>query len=162
MSKNVRTKAVDVHAEQKKKATGAKTDPRILRTRDRLGDALIELIQEKPFDEVTVQEALDRAGVGRSTFYLHYRDKDDLFLSDVEEFLEAMAMALSRHKDKSQRVAPIAEFFGHVAQGKKLYKALVDSGRIHDFHDLARGQFARGIEQRLKESPRAHSLAAGE
>src|SRR5689334_7156318 len=101
MSKNLRTKQVDLHAEQKKKASGGKkTDRRILRTRDRLGDALIALIQEKPFDQVTVQEVLDRAGVGRSTFYLHYRDKDDLFLSDAEDFLDAMAMALSRNRDK--------------------------------------------------------------
>ena len=163
MSKNERSKMVDLHAAQKKKAAGAKkTDRRILRTRDRLGDALITLIQEKPFDQVTVQEVLDRAGVGRSTFYLHYRDKDDLFLSDAEEFLEAMAMALTRHKDKSQRVAPVAEFFGHVAQGKKLYQALVESGRIHDFYDLARGHFARGIEQRLRGSGRGASLAAAE
>lgn len=163
MSKNTHTRNMDLHAEQKKKAAGAKKiDRRILRTRDRLGDALIELIQEKPFDQVTVQEVLDRAGVGRSTFYLHYRDKDDLFLSDVEEFLEAIATALARCKDKSDRVAPIAEFFGHVAEAQKLYRALVESGRIHDFLDLARGHFARGIEQRLRQSSRAQSLTAAE
>ena len=53
----------------------AKTDRRILRTRDTLGDALVELMHEKPFEEITVQEILDRAGVGRSTFYTHYPDK---------------------------------------------------------------------------------------
>ena len=52
-----------------------KTDKRIRRTRDTLGDALVELIQEKPFDEITVQQILDRAGVGRSTFYEHYATK---------------------------------------------------------------------------------------
>src|SRR3569832_537938 len=102
MSKNERTRHVDLHDEQKKLAAGRKkTDRRILHTRDRKGNAHNKKNQEKPFDEVTVQEVLDRAGVGRSTFYLHYRDKDDLFLSDAEEFLEAMAMALTRHKDKS-------------------------------------------------------------
>src|SRR5262249_46814032 len=59
-------------------------DPRAVRTRNRLGGALIALIQEKPFDDVTVQEVLERAGVSRSTFYEHFRDKDDLFLSDAE------------------------------------------------------------------------------
>src|SRR5512138_2151397 len=93
-------------------------DRRILRTRDRLGDALIALIQEKKFDDITVQEVLDRAQVGRSTFYMHYRDKDDLFLSDVEEFLEAFSMALSHHKDKSDRVAPVEEFFRHIGEAK--------------------------------------------
>ena len=141
---------------------GKPTDRRITRTRDRLGDALIALIQEKPFDSITVQEVLDRAKVGRSTFYLHYKDKDDLFLSDVEEFLEAVSMALSHHKDQSDRVAPVQEFFAHVGQGKQLYDALVASGRIHDFFELAQGHFARGIEQRLKELPRAKAIKPGQ
>src|SRR3954464_12204566 len=83
-----------------------KMDRRISRTRDTLGDALVELIHEKTFDEITVQEVLDRAGVGRSTFYAHYRDKQDLFLSDVEDFLELMSGLLTRHNVSLKRVAP--------------------------------------------------------
>lgn len=45
-----------------------KTDARVRRTRDALGDALVALMQEKPFDTITVQDVLDRAHVGRSTF----------------------------------------------------------------------------------------------
>jgi len=45
-----------------------KTDRRILRTRDMLGDALVALIGEKNFDEITVQEVLERAGVGDRRF----------------------------------------------------------------------------------------------
>lgn len=141
--------------------TKQKIDRRILRTRDRLGDALIELMQEKPFDAVTVQDVLNRADVSRSTFYVHYRDKDDLFLSDVDEFLEAMATMLSRGKDKSDRVAPVREFFAHVAEGQRLYTALVESSRVHDFLELAQGHFARGIERRLIDLPRARGIASG-
>jgi AcrR family transcriptional regulator len=107
-----------------------------------------------------VQDVLERAGVGRSTFYVHYRDKDDLFLSDVDEFLEASAMMLTRQQDASERVAPVREFFAHVAEGRKLYDALVEAGRIHDFMELAEGHFARGIERRLTDSPRAAALDA--
>jgi len=154
MSKNEPAQKVHSHqAEQK-------IDRRIRRTRDRLGDALVELMQEKPFDAITVQEVLDRAGVSRSTFYVHYRDKDDLFFSDADEFLESMTMMLSRRKEKSERVAPVREFFAHVAQGQRLYMALVESGRIHDFLELAQGHFARGIERRLMELPRADGIAS--
>jgi AcrR family transcriptional regulator len=127
----------------------AKLDVRVRRTRDRLGDALVELIEEKGLEAVTVQEILDRAGVGRSTFYAHYTSKDDLFLSDLEEFLEQMASWLSREGEPSRRVAPVREFFAHVADQRRLYDALLASGRIHDFLELAQGCFARGIEQRL-------------
>ncbi len=82
-------------------------DARVRRTRDALGDALVALMQEKPFDTITVQDVLDRAKVGRSTFYAHYSDKDDLLMSDAEEFFESISMALSVRGDKSDRVFPV-------------------------------------------------------
>ncbi len=129
-----------------------KPDKRVRRTHERLGSALIELIQEKPIDDVTVQEVLDRASVGRSTFYLHFRDKNDLLLSQLENFLEMMSTALSIRKEESHRVVPVAELFAHIGKQKKIYRALADSGRLNDFFDLAQGYFSRGIEQRLRES----------
>jgi AcrR family transcriptional regulator len=134
-----------------------KLDRRVARTRDRLGDALVELLLAKPFDEITVQEVLDRAQVSRSTFYAHYRDKNDLFLSDVDQFFEGMATLLARHADRSERVAPVGELFTHVAEARDFYAVLVESGRIHDVRELGEAHFARGIEQRLEQQPRSLS-----
>ena len=92
-----------VHLAPEKK----KTDARVRRTRDALGDALITLMQEKAWETITVQDILDRAHVSRSTFYTHYSDKDDLFMSDAEEFFEHLATALSTRGDKSDRVFPV-------------------------------------------------------
>ena len=128
------------------------------RTRDRLGDALVALLVEKPFDDITVQEVLDRAGVGRSTFYSHFKDKNDLFLSDSDEFLEGMATALSRFGDKSERLAPVEELFAHVAEVRPFYDALVKSGKIRDVWELGREHFARGIEKRLGEISRGRTI----
>ena len=86
-----------------------KLDSRVRRTRNALGDALIALMQERPFDDITVQDILDRAPIGRSTFYAHYRDKDDLFLSDVEDFLEMMSNLLLTQREVSNRIAPVRE-----------------------------------------------------
>lgn len=124
-------------------------DRRARRTRDALGDALIDLMQERPFNSITVQDVLDRAEVGRSTFYAHYRDKDDLFLSDVEDFWEAISTMLDRSNEDSKRVAPVRELFTHVAEAKVFRDALVASGKVHDVMELGQGQFARAIEQRL-------------
>ena len=129
-----------------------KMDARARRTQQRLGMALMELILDKPMDSITVQEVLDRAAVGRSTFYLHFRDKNDLLLSQLEVFLETMSTMLSAKKEASRRLAPVTEMFEHVGGQKKIYRALSDSGRLYDFFDLAQGYFARGIEQRLKET----------
>lgn len=146
-----------------------KTDRRVLRTRDRLGDALIALMQEKSFDEITVQDVLDRAGVGRSTFYVHYSDKNDLFLSDVEDFLEKVSTALKRLGASTKRLFPVQEFFTHVGESRELYLAMVKSGKIQDLRALGQGLFARSIEERLQAagiemepmqlSAHAHALA---
>ncbi|HYK19675.1 MAG TPA: TetR/AcrR family transcriptional regulator [Pyrinomonadaceae bacterium] len=135
-----------------------KTDARVRRTRDALGDALTALMQEKPFETITVQDVLDRAHVSRSTFYTHYSDKDDLLMSDAEEFFEALSMALSAHGDKSDRVFPVKEFFTHLAEVQPFFKALVKSGKFQENMELARGHFARGIERRLAELPRGNSI----
>ena len=63
-----------------------KKDRRIERTRQLLLQALFPLVQEKGFDEVTVQDIIDRANVGRSTFYLHFVDKEDLLVQAMDPF----------------------------------------------------------------------------
>jgi len=140
-----------------------KQDLRVARTRRRLGGALVALIHEKPFDEISVQELLARAGVGRSTFYLHYRDKDDLFISDVEEFLEYLSNFLTVHGEQSDRVLPVKELFAHIGgEARQFHAALAASGRLHDFYELARGQLARGIERRLKANSRTRVMKPSE
>ncbi len=57
-----------------------KIDRRVQRTRELLQKALIELISERVYDAITIQEIVDRANVGRTTFYLHYSSKDELFM----------------------------------------------------------------------------------
>ena len=139
-----------------------KMDRRARRTRDALGDALIDLMQERPFQSITVQDVLTRAEVGRSTFYTHYRDKDDLFLSDVEEFWEFSSTMIERNGEDSKRVAPVHELFTHVAEVKVFREALVASGKVHDVMELGRGQFARAIEQRLKKLSVANETSRGQ
>lgn len=143
-------------------ASKKKTDARVRRTRDALGDALVALMQEKRFETITVQDVLDRAKVGRSTFYSHYSDKDDLLMSDAEEFFESVSMLLSRRGDQSERVFPVREFFSHITEAKQFVDALVSAGKFNDNMELARGQFARGIERRLSELARGQQIPADE
>jgi AcrR family transcriptional regulator len=139
-----------------------KPDERARRTRDRLGSAFVALIHEKPIEDVTVQDVLNRAAVGRSTFYLHFRDKNDLLLSQLEVFLETMSTLLSVRKEVSRRVVPVAEMFEHIESQRKFYRILANAGRLNDFFDLAQGFFARGIEDRLRESRRLPRIPQGE
>ena len=58
-----------------------KTDRRVQRTRELLQKALIELISEGGYDAITIQDIVDHANIGRTTFYLHYNSKEDLLMS---------------------------------------------------------------------------------
>lgn len=58
-----------------------KIDRRVQRTRELLQQALMELINEGSYESITIQDIVDRANVGRTTFYLHYSNKDELFMS---------------------------------------------------------------------------------
>ncbi len=62
-------------------------DPRIKRTLQVIKDAMISLMDEKGFDNITVRDITGRAEINRATFYLHYRDKHDLLEKIVEELM---------------------------------------------------------------------------
>lgn len=63
------------------------TDRRVQKTRTLLTGALVSLLSEKAYDSIVVKEILDRANVGRSTFYMHFVDKDDLLVSSIHEMI---------------------------------------------------------------------------
>ena len=110
MSNNERSPLPRGLAKQRKNGKQRRTpDLRIRRTRSLLSNALVALMQEKSINKITVQEVLDRASVGRSTFYLHFRDKNDLLLSQLETFLATMSTVLIVRKEQSHRVVPVTE-----------------------------------------------------
>ena len=100
-----------------------KQDRRSQRTRHLLGAALVELIREKDYSTITVSDIIERANVGRSTFYAHYQDKDDLFVREMDRVIEA----LSGHIPSQEEFPffPSLGLFQHVGEEYELYKALV-------------------------------------
>ena len=71
-----------------------RTDRRRQRTHKSLQNALIELISERDFDTITIQDIADRADVGRTTFYLHYNSKEELFLTCHEAIVSRLQLGL--------------------------------------------------------------------
>ncbi len=72
----------------------AKNDRRVERTRKLLQEALMQLIAERGYDVITIQDIVDRANVGRTTFYLHYNSKDELFMSCHEVIIRQFHLGL--------------------------------------------------------------------
>lgn len=126
-------------------------DARTARTYRALSAALVELMQTREFDAITVQDLLDRAGVGRATFYSHFRNKDDFLLTDLERMLAGVESHFDLTAGRTTRVAPVAELFGHLAEAKAFAEALERSGRLEVVLDIASGHLARIIERRLRD-----------
>ncbi|ASS65361.1 MULTISPECIES: TetR/AcrR family transcriptional regulator C-terminal domain-containing protein [unclassified Paenibacillus] len=69
----------------------ADTDLRIIRTKESIRRAWIQLIEEKGFEAITVKDITTRAGINRGTFYAHYQDKYDLMAKCQEEIMMELA-----------------------------------------------------------------------
>jgi len=104
-------------------------DRRIQKTKNLLHEALGSLIREKPYDTIVVQEILDRANVGRSTFYMHFRDKDELLVSGIRDMLRSSRSATE--PARARRGDPLwfsAPFFAHIEQHRRTSTARMGAG----------------------------------
>ncbi len=106
-----------------------KLDPRVIRTRHMLRDAVVALILEKGYDAITIQDITDRAGLRRATFYLHYKDKEELMLSILGETFDALVCEMD--KLRVQMLSPEAELamhrivFRHAQENADLYRSIL-------------------------------------
>ena len=124
-------------------------DRRVQRTQKSLRNALIELILEKHYDRISVQDIIDRANIGRSTFYLHFRDKEDLFRGDWQRLLEYFVTQITPENLQAGRIFPIRELFEHLKDFHHLYRALVKSGKIDQIFGYGQKYLAGRIEMRF-------------
>ena len=113
-----------------------------LQTESQLRDILVSLIREKGYDRVSIRDITDRAGIDRTTFYLHFSDKDDLFSrcrrSVIDELME----------QRGGRGGPwpgILVTFEHMAEHSELWLALFMSEGVASPTDGLQDHIARGM-----------------
>ena len=130
-----------------------RVDRRVQRTRRLLSRALVELIVEKGgYEKVTVQDILDRADVGRSTFYAHYENKDVLLVDGPRN----MGLALFGEKAEGGgacRHHPMGfrALLEHVNESRALAKAMLGRGSGAIITDAFRAQIADAIRQHYQK-----------
>jgi AcrR family transcriptional regulator len=111
--------------------------------------ALISLILEKNYDDITVKDILDRADVGRSTFYSHYRDKEDLFRGDWDRFMGLIIRNIRFENYACGGFIPIKVLFQHLADSHPLYRALEKSGKVDQLLKAGKDRLAGDLEREL-------------
>ncbi|MFD4705489.1 TetR/AcrR family transcriptional regulator [Gottfriedia sp. NPDC058432] len=118
--------------------TKQKIDPRVIRTRRLLKQAFIDLMEVRAFDEITVQDISDKATVKRATFYLHYKDKNELMiqyidetLKDLREKVNVQISFLDNFDYLDQQPHPsFVQLFHQIAENFAFYRALLVTNRI--------------------------------
>ena len=136
-------------------------DRRQRRTRKLLRDALMQLIVEKGFDSISVQEITDRADVSRATFYLHFRDKEDLLFNSMRELYDDLADKVRLFTDPQDVLEQImagnheacleASDFEHVAEYANFYRVLLSEKGVASFIVKVRRYLAQIFQEQIVE-----------
>lgn len=136
----------------------AKLDRRQQRTRRMLREALISLILEKGFDAVTIQDITDRADLRRATFYLHYKDKDELLMTVLQETFDELveeigpAMQGDILGGKTQ-LEPFRMIFQHVADNADLYRIILGGQGGAAIAQRIQGYLAATVMKSFRAAP---------
>ncbi len=138
-------------------------DPRRLRTRADLMAAFFSLVLSQRYHEIRVGDVLARSGVSRSTFYEHFRNKDELLAASLDGPFQALANLVGEQADSNRVHAVLEHFWQNRALARSLFQgaALRIVRRtlvVHVENTLTHGQ-----RSRLRIPPRlaAHGLADG-
>ncbi|MBL8020572.1 MAG: TetR family transcriptional regulator [Leptospirales bacterium] len=143
-----------------------KPDRRIARSRKALHMALMQLLETEPYHEITVQQILDRADVGRSTFYGHFHDKDQLLvwgISNLERDLIALTdKEMTRRTQSARRRTHAADarerifvlslaLFEHAESHKGVYRSLKAGGAWYVVRAGFEAMLARLIQPEIRK-----------
>ena len=133
-------------------------DRRVQKTRGLLHGAIASLIHEKSYDDIVVKEILERANVGRSTFYTHYRDKDELLDSGIRDMLRACAAnSPSRSTGLADRLLRFSlPLFAHLEHYRGTGDSSVDVQRQAVVHERLERALVESIADDLRRAGRCH------
>ncbi|ADU29096.1 TetR/AcrR family transcriptional regulator [Evansella cellulosilytica] len=127
-------------------------DRRVLKTRQAINEALLSLMEEKKYNKITIQDIIDRANVGRSTFYSHFATKDELLFSSVEGELEILNQYIKNYveHDDNPRLISAIELFEHIQENSKTIKGLFKTEGANFFFEKVEAYWNTGIEEYLE------------
>jgi AcrR family transcriptional regulator len=126
-----------------------RSDRRTQRTRGKLNSAMVGLIKEKRFDEITVQNLIDRADVARGTFYSHFTGTVDLFDQQWQEFNLMLAEKIDWNKAGKDSFVPVTFFFQHLQESQAFYQGLRRSGKVDAIFKSGVEYLSRNLEDSL-------------
>lgn len=133
----------------------SRRDRRVLRTRESLRDALLALMVERGWDAIDVQSLCERANIGRSTFYLHFPNKEDLLRSSFGDLQTTLLGQTSkRQTGSSKRLAFVGALIEHVQEQQHAFRAILDRRSGHFVQDRFRDMLVDLVEAERPQAGR--------
>lgn len=127
-----------------------------------LRDALLGLIRERDFDAISVQDITERAQLNRSTFYLHYRDKDELLTHIMRDMLSELSRRSLRLGDSPERLhQTLMDWFQHAAEHAELYHLMLGRSGLRAYSVQLRNileQLMKGELENARLPPRLEGV----
>ena len=120
-------------------------DRRVARTRRLLKVALLELISEKQYEEITIRDITDHADIGYATFFRHYGGKDDLMLEIFTEIIAELESLPNSHTDRYFEQEGY-QLFQNVESNQAMYRGVLDS---HIFTKKLRNHLSAMVQSHL-------------
>ena len=130
-------------------------DRRIQRTRPLLQEALFQLIVERGYESITIADITERANLGRTTFYLHYRDKEELLQASIKALLHDLHLDVELEMRELCTLPTVSfRIFQHVARRQPLYQAMLkEAGPTRTLEDAMRTYFTELCQRFLPADP---------
>lgn len=131
---------------------GKEEDRRTQKTREAIQESLYSLMLEKQYSKITIQDIIDRANVGRSTFYSHFNTKDELLMHSIKSLLEMLNnYIISYVENLGERTSllPVVELFEHIKENSRIIKGLIRSESSGIFFDQIQIYWNKTIEDYL-------------
>jgi AcrR family transcriptional regulator len=131
-----------------------KKDRRARRTRQLLRNALLALLQEKRYEDISVQDIIERADVARSTFYVHYLDKDDLLTGNQGIFAENLGQQLMSHaRENHALIYSSRAWFYHIQAQVPILKVIAKDSAMDLAMKTLRGIIHRNVAEGMQAHP---------
>lgn len=131
-----------------------KEDRRTRRTRQLLRDALLSLLKGNRYDDISVQDIIERADVARSTFYVHYADKDELLVGKWGVFASNLghhAELMADEEKESQSIFPARVWFQHIQAQDPILKLIARDSAMDLAMKTLHGILRRDIQAKVQK-----------
>ena len=126
-----------------------KLDRRMARTRKKLTETFIDLALEIGYDRVSIRQLARRAGTGSSTFYRHFRDKEDLLMNIILDLVNGSREAAAPAQSPREEAAL---WYRYVQQNQRAFRLLLDIPEEHPARQAYRRACADVVRQRYFQS----------